>query len=85
MWLDCQSEAGEIQYHADFLLGAIGREARLDCLSPALRQREQELAQQGLLFWIGDVKNGIYRQTSIAVGDGVMAAMKIYRKLQELV
>ncbi len=85
MWLDCQSEAGEIQYHADFLLGAIGREACLECLSPAVRQDEQRLSQQGVLYMIGDVKNGIYRQTSIAVGDGVMAAMKIYHKLQEMV
>ena len=28
--------------------------------------------------------NGLYRQTSISVGDGVRAAMQIYRKLKEI-
>lgn len=83
LWLDCQSETGEIQFQADYLLGAIGREAQMDCLSPAFSQQEQALSQKGVLYMIGDVKNGIYRQTSIAVGEGVMAAMKIYRRLQE--
>lgn len=83
IWLDCQSEAGEIQFHADYLLGAIGREARLDCLAESLRRQEKKLTKQGVFYMIGDVKNGLYRQTSIAVGDGVMAAMKIYHQLKE--
>ena len=83
LWLDCQSEKGEIQFQADYLLGAIGREAQLDCLSEAIRQQEARLVSEGVLYLIGDVKNGIYRQTSIAVGEGVMAAMKIYRYLRE--
>ena len=83
LWLECKSGISEIQFHADYLLGAIGREARLSCMSESLRQQEQALEEQGVLYLIGDVKNGIYRQTSIAVGDGVMAAMKIYRRLKE--
>jgi len=85
LWLDCQSKAGEIQFHVDYLLGAIGREARLDCLSEAFRQQTQALVEQSVLYMIGDVKNGIYRQTSIAVGDGVLAAMKIYELLKEAI
>jgi thioredoxin reductase (NADPH) len=83
LWLDCQSGPGEIQFQADYLLGAIGREAQLDCLSEAIRQQEERLVSEGVLYLVGDVQNGIFRQTSIAVGDGVMAAMKIYRHLRE--
>jgi thioredoxin reductase len=55
----------------------------MDCVVPALVQKAQELEAQGVLYPIGDVKNGIYRQASIAVGEGVLAAMKIYRHLKE--
>jgi thioredoxin reductase (NADPH) len=83
MLLDCQALAGALQYHADYLVGAIGREARLDCLSEAFLQQAHAFEEQGVLYLIGDVKNGIYRQTSIAVGEGVLAAMKIYHQLKE--
>ncbi len=81
--LDCHTQAGGIQFHADYLVGAIGREARLDCLSETFLQQASVLEQQGILYMIGDVKNGIYRQTAIAVGEGVLAAMKICRRLKE--
>ncbi len=81
--LDCLSPAGRIKLHADYLVGAIGREACLDCLSPGILLQTQELQDHGDLYLIGDVKNGIYRQTAIAVGEGVMTAMKICRQLEE--
>ncbi len=81
--LNCQSPDGVLQLDADYLVGAIGREPCLDCLSDALLQKTQELEGEGVLHLIGDVKNGIYRQTSIAVGDGIRAAMKICRQLKE--
>jgi thioredoxin reductase (NADPH) len=83
MLVDCQYPAGELQFHADYLLCAIGREARLDCLSEKLLQQASALEGQGILYMVGDVKNSIFRQTSIAVGEGVLAAMKIYRYLKE--
>ncbi|HSB66081.1 MAG TPA: NAD(P)/FAD-dependent oxidoreductase [Anaerolineales bacterium] len=83
MLIDCQSPAGGLQLYADYLVGAVGRQAQLDCLSASLCQLIPELEQRGILYIIGDVKNGIYRQTSIAVGEGVLAAMKIYRHLKE--
>jgi len=83
MLVDCQYPAGELQFHADYLLCAIGREARLDCLSETLLGQANTLEGQGVLYMVGDVKNGIFRQTSIAVGEGVLAAMKIYRYLKE--
>jgi thioredoxin reductase len=83
MLMDCQSPAGALQFHADYLVGAIGRETQLDYLSEPFLQQAQALEEQGVLYRIGDVKNGIYRQTSIAVGEGVLTAMKIYRQLKE--
>ncbi len=83
MLVDCHSSAGELQFHADYLVGAIGREPRLDFLSEAVIRQTQALEEQGMLYQIGDVKNGLFRQTSIAIGDGVLTAMKICRKLSE--
>ncbi len=85
MLVDCQTPACELQFHADYLLIAIGREANMDCLSAELIQQTPMLEKQGILYIIGDVKNGIFRQTSIAVGEGVLTAMKVYRYLKEIV
>jgi len=68
---------------ADFMLGAIGRTPRLGFLSPNLEEKEAGLMKRGILHYVGDVKNGIYRQTAIAVGDGLRAAMKIDQILKE--
>lgn len=71
MFMDCQSREGELQFYADYLVEAIGREPQLDFLSATFLQQAQALEEEGVLYQIGDVKNGIYRQTSIAVGEGV--------------
>lgn len=83
MQIDCQASAGGLQLYADYLVCAIGRDPQMDCLSAGFLQERRELEHQGVFYLIGDVKNGIYRQTSIAVGEGVMTAMKIYRLLKE--
>jgi len=62
---------------ADILVGALGRVPNLDFLGKGIRQRESELVERGMLYFIGDVRNGIYRQTAIAAGDGLRAAMQI--------
>jgi thioredoxin reductase len=82
--LEVASPQGVRTLTADFLLGAIGREPRLECLSPALLAQKDKLERSGRLYFIGDVKNGLYRQTAIAAGDAVLAAMKIYRYLKEM-
>ena len=79
--LECATPNGQEKIYADALLAAIGREARLDFISPALRPQLADLESHGLLYRAGDVKNGLYRQTAIAVGDGIIAAMKIYQSL----
>ncbi len=79
----CVNPESAMNFDAHYLVFAIGRKPQLDFLSAGIKSNRQELENRELLFFAGDVKNGYYRQTSIAVGDGVMAAMKIYRKLKE--
>lgn len=59
----------------DNVLFAIGREPQENFLSEELRLNGQSIAGYEI---VGDVKNGMFRQTSIAVGDGVKSAMKVY-------
>ncbi len=72
--------------HADYLVIAIGREPDDGFISGRLRRGvpETEAAEsagpEGLIF-AGDVRNGIFRQTAIAVGQGVHAAMRVAREL----
>jgi thioredoxin reductase (NADPH) len=63
---------------ADVLLLACGREPDLSGLAPFLRPTFRKKAAGILppgLFGAGDVIQGRYRQTGIAVGDGLRAAM----------
>ena len=66
----------------DYLVYAIGRRPNTAFLSGQLQQKVSELEQNGLLYTIGDVKNGIYRQIAIAVGDGILAAMQIIKNME---
>jgi thioredoxin reductase len=68
---------------ADYLVAAVGREPQIEFYSENLIKREKELIDRERLFKIGDVGNGLYRQVSIAVGDGVRAAIIIYHRLKE--
>ncbi|GAB4474153.1 MAG: FAD-dependent oxidoreductase [Anaerolineales bacterium] len=68
----------------DYLLVAIGREPNLSFLPPAFTQQLELLEASGKCYRIGDVRNGIFRQTAIAVGDGLRAAMQIYHYLMEV-
>ncbi|MBN2502988.1 MAG: NAD(P)/FAD-dependent oxidoreductase, partial [Anaerolineales bacterium] len=81
--LVCERPTEQLDFHVDYLIGAIGREAHTDFLSDPIRQAQDTLQARGLLYFIGDVTNDIYRQTAIAVGDGIKAAMQIYQKLSE--
>ena len=64
---------------ADYVIVAIGREPGLDFLSDKLKKSLETLTKINKLYMVGDVRNGLYRQTAIAVGDGIKAAMEIFR------
>jgi thioredoxin reductase (NADPH) len=67
-----------ITFKADYIIFAIGRRPELSFTDPDLLNQFEELQQQGMLYLIGDVKNELMRQASIAAGDGIRAAMEIY-------
>jgi len=60
----------------DLLVFAIGREPQLDFLGPELTGRNLQ-EQTPNLYFCGDVGNGLFRQSAIAVADGIKAAMTI--------
>lgn len=72
-----------IQY-SDYILAAIGRHPALGFLSPNLLAHVDELERDKLCYRVGDVKNGFFRQTAIAIGDGMKAAMQIAQSIKEV-
>jgi thioredoxin reductase (NADPH) len=79
----CTSPAGMRKISTDHLIFAIGREPSTQYFSKTVLDGKEQLISGGRLFMIGDVKNEIFRQTAIAVGDGVLAAMKLYKACSE--
>jgi thioredoxin reductase len=59
------------------ILTAIGRAPALHFLDPDLRAAIAELQLQKIIFLVGDVGNGRYRQAAIAAADGLRAALEI--------
>jgi thioredoxin reductase (NADPH) len=79
----CNQQGKSFKLDVDYLIFAVGRNPALDFLSNNLIEQRAKLEKVGLLHFAGDIKHGIYRQTAIAAGDGLMVAMKIYKKLRE--
>lgn len=69
-------------FRADYLIAAIGREPQLDFIEKGKTKWVKRLNGKSL-FFIGDVKNEIFRQATISIGDGIFTAMKISQKLRE--
>jgi thioredoxin reductase len=78
LMLRLESQSGVVDFPADYLIGVLGRRANLDFVSADLLRQASRLEKQGRLYRIGDVANGRYRQTAIAAGQGLLAAMQIY-------
>jgi thioredoxin reductase len=72
---------GHCSLVTDYLLFAIGREPQTDFLSEHVKMQAPALIESGKLYFVGDVHNGPFRQTAIAVGDGLRAAMQIYEQM----
>ncbi len=56
---------------ADVFLGAIGRIPNIEIVKGIVHPN---------IYLAGDVKNGIYRQSSLAIADGIRIAMEIWRR-----
>ena len=80
--LSCYDKMEECETTFSYLVIAIGRNPNLDLMGTNLKKNLERLQKSKSLFIIGDAKNNIYRQTAIATGDGIKAAMEIYRKLK---
>jgi len=83
--LDCTFVSGQKRIHlgADYLIATIGRMPQKDFYTDKLKLSERQLIRSSKLFLIGDVKNNIYRQVAIAVGDGILAAMRVFNELKK--
>ena len=73
----CENHGSESNLSADYVIFALGRQPCLDFLSNRAREQEKRLLERGQLYYVGDVRNGSLRQTAIAAGDGLRAAMQI--------
>lgn len=67
----------------DYILFAIGREPAIDFLTSSVRHKFPE-GDNKRIYFIGDVRHGNLRQTGIAIGDGVLAAIKVNQYLEDV-
>ncbi|MHA1591674.1 MAG: NAD(P)/FAD-dependent oxidoreductase [Candidatus Heimdallarchaeaceae archaeon] len=65
----------------DIVLVAIGREPNFSFLSKNLISEYREPVADSKIYFIGDVKQGNFRQVSIAMGDGMKVAMEIVKEV----
>jgi thioredoxin reductase len=66
-----------LEFFVDYLITAIGRKPEYSFADKSIMESIDRLEKEQRLFLIGDLKNGAFRQTSIAVADGVKTAMII--------
>ena len=81
--ISARSGSEHNEYEADFLITAIGREPDLGFAQGEFLDKIDNLRSEGRLYFIGDLHNGSFRQTAMAVGDGIKSAMSIGQKLEE--
>jgi thioredoxin reductase len=81
--IECITAGKTLKIKTDYLLFAIGRTPCLDFLSEELKEKSLKQNANNRLYLAGDVKNGIFRQASIAAGDGIKTAMQIYKQTEK--
>ena len=86
--LQCRQQDQIKECSADFILVACGRDQNISFLHPNLTKyfdNQKNFPQTSLpgLYAAGDVVRGTYRQTGVAVGDGIHAAMMVQNYLKE--
>ncbi len=67
------------KYLMDYLIFATGRMPQDNFFRENLKAVLPNLLKEHRLYLIGDIKNEDCRQVSVAVGDGIKAAMEIFR------
>ncbi len=83
LYLTWENTGRTVHEYVDYLILAIGREPDTSCLGKDVYENMSYLTEKGKLFLVGDVTNGIYRQTAISAGDGIMTAMKLNKIIKE--
>ena len=81
--LEVDSSGDAQSLEGDYLIAAIGREPDTSFVSASIMKDIKQLQEDRRLYLIGDLKNGLFRQTTIAVGDGIRAAMEIGQYLNK--
>jgi len=81
--ISIKSTSPERSIECDYLLAAIGREPEYSFADPSIIDELDKLLKDQKLFLIGDLQNGSFRQTTIAVADGIRAAMRIAQILEK--
>lgn len=82
LYLECLLHEKQASCHVNRLVIAVGREPQRDFLSDTVTAGSEELKRGGMLYEVGDICNGAFRQVAIAVGDGMRAAMSILERLK---
>ena len=67
----------EVNLAGDFLITAVGRKPEYSFAGDSIIEGREQLEKDQKFFLIGDLINGSFRQTSIAVADGIRTAMII--------
>lgn len=80
--IHCMNNGEKFVFCGDYLLIAIGRKPQLDLFDDAIRSQIDFLQSEGAFYFAGDVHNKIFRQTAIAVGDGIRVAMQITERMK---
>ncbi|MFH1865672.1 MAG: NAD(P)/FAD-dependent oxidoreductase [Candidatus Eisenbacteria bacterium] len=81
--VSCSSGGVREDLDADYLVLAVGREPDDGFISEEVRLNASTLEARRELLFAGDVRSGIFRQASIAAGQGTHAAMKVAAKLRD--